>query len=251
MIRAIQLFFSGASMPFRAVRVLLDVPKLALFSLFPMLLTLLLYFVMYQYVFLPGVDSASDNIASFLRAIPLFGSQSWLVDGLHYLAMLILRFSYWIVAALLFSFCSNVLGVVFYDQLAALTEPHTNPGLAKLPPTTWAEEGLKLWRDFLKSVLAALLMLLCLILAIIPFFAVFSVLGIWLLMAFQYLTYPQTRRCLATRACLGSIFKNFWVCLGFGASATLGLSIPLFAAVWTPLLVVGGTLLFAQLKRSA
>lgn len=249
--RAVQCFFNGASMPFRALSVLLNVPKLALFSLLPILLTLLLYLAMYHYVFLPGVDSASDNINSFLRAIPLLGSLEWLIAWVHYLVMLVLRFSYWIIAALLFSFCSNVLGVVFYDQLALLTEPHTIPVLEKLPPTSWSEEGAKLWLDFVKSVVTLVLMLICLLLAVIPFFAIFSMLGIWLLMAFQYLTYPQTRRSMATRDCIRALLDNFWLCLGFGAVTTLAFSVPFFAAIWTPLAVVGGTLLFAQLKTAA
>jgi uncharacterized protein involved in cysteine biosynthesis len=136
------------------------------------------------------------------------------------------------------------------DFLAAGTERYTRPALALVPETSLKQELDKLLQDLVKSLLAAFLSLFCLLLAFIPFVAIFSTLVIWLLMAFQFLTYPQTRRGIPVRSCFLTLWQNASICLGFGAACTAGFAIPFFAAFVAPLAVVGGTMLYALITHS-
>ena len=67
-----------------------------------------------------------------------------------------------------------------------------------------------------------------------------------LLLTFQYVSYPQTRRGENLGTSLAFLGRHFWACLGWGASMTVLFMIPLLSAFMLPIAVVGGTLLYAR-----
>jgi uncharacterized protein involved in cysteine biosynthesis len=105
--------------------------------------------------------------------------------------------------------------------------------------------------DLGKSVAAAVATFGAILLSWVPVlnFAAFAL--AFLLVCFQYISYPQTRRGQGIREGLKFLLHHPFACLGFGASLTFLFSIPLVSSLCFPMAVVGGTLLVARSQRGA
>ena len=240
----IQDLFTGLLTPFRAMRLILTRRELVLWSILPILTTLIAYYLLYNSVFEPfkaWIISSTLNYASGLSAI------GWLKATIDWSLSVVFEVVFWIALAFLFAPFSNLAGLPVNDFLAEASEKHA--GLAPIPRASWLGIIRLILIDFRKSIVSGLALLICLVLAFIPVLNIFALLAGWLLITFQYITYPQTRREQDTRTSLMFLKEHFALSLGFGIVISIGFSLPLINIVVPPIAVVGGTLLWAVAKR--
>ncbi len=73
----------------------------------------------------------------------------------------------------------------------------------------------------------------------------------FLLVTFQFVSFPQTRRGEGVLDGIRFLGRNFWVSLGFGMSIAFLFALPLVSTLALPIAVVGGTLLYAHARQGA
>jgi CysZ protein len=230
----------GLTLPGTALRLIFRERRLIAWSAVPIVLTLALS--------IWGV--------AFVKAKLVGMGIHWLA-GLGYspdsfavhAAMIFLQIVLFVLAAISFSFFAGVIASPFNDFLAEAAEPFAIP---PLPPAPSGVKG-KL-RAFLIDVVKTVAVTAIQIglvfigvigfwlpgLNLIPFAAAF-----WLL-AFQFVSYPQTRRGEGLRASVGFLGRHLFATLGFGATIGFLFAIPILSSFALPLAVVGGTLLYAR-----
>jgi uncharacterized protein involved in cysteine biosynthesis len=222
---------SGFVLPFRAMRLILSHPRLMAWSSLPMLLALAVEGAGYYWL--------SSALESWLRG--WMARMEWGGAGaVVFLANAVLV----VAAALTFSFVASLAAVPFNDFLAEASEPH-----AQVPPApapSLPQRARFILIDLMKSGAALALTLLALALSWIPVLNL-AALGITaFLLAFQFVSYPQTRRGQGLRAAFRFLSGNPGLSLGFGL-AVLGLfAIPFLSFLFIAPAVVGGTLLYAR-----
>lgn len=241
-------FFFGFFAPLRALALLLRTPALLALSIIPIILTLLMYLALHQWLLEPGVEAATASARAVAESLPILGAYQWFASGVASATNWILKVGFWIFALLMLSVSSNVIALPFNDLLAMRTEKYALPKLAQVCSSGLSSEFKKLLIDLVKSVSAGLLMLVCLILSLVPVLNIFAALGFWFLIAFQYLSYPQTRRERGFAQSAREMLMHLSLVLGFGLSAALGFSVPLLGVIWAPLCVVAGTLVYARMQ---
>ncbi len=227
----------GLRLPLEAARLIVRTPALLWWSALPVLLTLVLYY----FVIGPLVALARS---AFAAAFGLFGAAPgglafWLLDAMSQAVLLL-------VAALGFAFTSSVIASPFNDRLAARAERHATP---RLPPVAPASGGRQLERVLLglaKALATGAASLVALLVAWIPIVNLLSFAAAFQLVAFQYLSYPQTRRGIGLLA--GALFlgRHPWACAGFGLTIAVLFALPIVSSLALPMAVVGGTLLAAR-----
>lgn len=202
-----------------------------------MLVTLVLYYY--------GIAFLIERIQALLA--------SWFVDwglepgGLLFWTLeLMTRSVLLLAAAVTFAFTSSVVASPFNDRLALATERHVRPPLPA-PARGGPEAQLRVIAiDLLKATAAGTASLAALLVAWIPVVNVLSFTIAFLLVGFQYLSYPQTRREVGLLAGLEFLWRHAWACAGFGASVSVLFALPIVSSLALPLAVVGGTLLAAR-----
>ena len=227
----------GATLPWRVARLVARTPRLLLWSVLPILVTLVLYYY--------GIGYLIDRAQALLAA--------WFIDWglepgglLFWMLELMTRSVLLLVAAVSFAFASSVVASPFNDRLALVAEPHARP---PLPATASVGPGAQLRVvaiDLFKATAAGTASLVALLVAWIPVVNVLSFAAAFLLVSFQYLSYPQTRRGVGLRAGLAFLWRHAWACAGFGASVSVLFALPVVSSLALPIAVVGGTLLAAR-----
>jgi len=227
----IRRFFSGVFIPFRALKLIVSHFDLFFLSLLPALLTTAIYTLLFSKVHRLIVDfqnSMATNIPEFMKSA--FFGLTHLILGL--------------VAAITFSFVVTLVAVPFNDFLARQTEKKLK--MNDLPKATWTLTLRLIWIDAAKTALAGGLGFLFLIFSWIPIINILTGIGSCLLITFQYLTYPQTRRLETMGDAFTFIVSNFAPCLGMGLSFFLLFQIPFSSGFLLPFAVVSGTLLYSE-----
>jgi uncharacterized protein involved in cysteine biosynthesis len=221
---------------------ILRTPSLASLSILPVGITLTLYFVV--------ISKAKLQVNLWLAsALAAHGwnSSPWLLWVAHALASLGIL----VVGAVTFSFVSSIVASPFNDFLAERTERFVTPPLSPTSPLPWHQKLRLIWLDLSKTVAATTATLLALTLSWVPGLNIIALLLAFLLMSFQFTSYPQTRRGVTLRQGLSFLFQHAYACAGLGATLTLLFSIPLISSLSIPLAVVSGTLLVARAQCSA
>jgi len=234
--------FYGFTLPVRALRLILKKKRLLAWSVLPVFLTLALS--------IWGVAAAKSTIVAW--------GVDWLA-GLGYApgslgvqaAVFFFQLVLFVLAAISFSFFAGIIAAPFNDLLAESTEPFTTP---PLPPAPTGIHGK--FRAFVVDAVKTTL-----VTALQIFFVLVGLLGLWLpgfnlipfalafwLLAFQFISYPQTRRGEGVRDSIRFLFKNGFATFGFGAALGLLFPIPILSSFVLPLAVVGGTLLYARYR---
>ena len=202
-----------------------------------MLLTLALYY----FVIGPLLAFAQRALAAgfgLLGAEP--GSIAfWMLEAMSDAVLLL-------VAALGFAFTSSVIASPFNDRLAARAEPHATPPLPMVPPATGARQLELVLLDLAKSLATAVAAVVALLVAWIPIVNLLSFAAAFQLVAFQYLSYPQTRRGIGLGAGALFLWRHPWACAGFGLAIAVLFALPVVSSLALPMAVVGGTLLAAR-----
>ena len=171
-----------------------------------------------------------------------FGPDSWI----GWFFVLSGKMILWMVAALTFIFTSSIVASPFNDILAKRSEEFTE---TPLPPVT--NKSLKqnvqlIGIDLFKTVTAFIAAVFAIIFCWVPVVNVFAFILAFLLVTFQYISYPQTRRSIGLREGAKFLWNHIYACTGFGAILSFLFAIPFLSSFVLPIAVVGGTLLAAR-----
>ena len=237
----VRSFLWGLKVPYYALRTVLAHPSLILWSIIPVLVTLVIY--AYGYAHLQSLVEARLSTYWALWGISAGG---WIATLVIWITRLLL----FILSIVTFSFVSTIVACPFNDFLAERTELYTAPALRRLPTPGIGHRIRGLVIDLMKSALALTLYFFVLFLSWIPLFNFFTVALVFLITTFQYISYPQTRRGQGVSDGVTFLTTYPYACLGFGVIFSCLFSVPVVSAFCQPLAVVGGTLLFARAKGS-
>lgn len=242
MVTRARSFWFGLTLPIESARLIATRPKLLALSFIPLMLTLLIA----VYVMGELRTLAQSLIASWFLS---WGVQdgtfvAYLMSGVQWVVIVIL-------GAILFLLLSSFVASPFNDFLAEGTEPLATPPLVSPRGISFFKQVKLMFIDLVKTLATAVATLITFFVALIPFLN-FIALGItFLLVAFQFLSYPQTRRGLKLRQSFDFLWNHFYASLGFGMSISFLFSIPFLSVLALPIAVVGGTLLYARAQESA
>jgi uncharacterized protein involved in cysteine biosynthesis len=228
--RSAASFVFGLTLPFHAATLVLRSPALLAASLGPWLVSLALDVWV--------IHRMQEGLQGWIQG-HLSGTLGWVAVALSWVALLI-------VGALAFTFIAGIVALPLNDYLAELTERRATPALASTGSISWTGRARLLSIDLFKTVCALCLSGLALILSWVPVLNLAGAMLAFLLVAFQFLSYPQTRRGQGLLAGALYLGHNFWACLGFGISFAFLFAIPLVSSLGLPLAVVAGTLLYAR-----
>jgi CysZ protein len=232
-------FLIGLSTPLHALRLILRNRTLLILSLLPIALTLVLYVFMLQYL----REIVASALSSGIMGLGLNPEAGYAVV-VGAVAQILLFF----VAAITFGFTANIVAVPFNDLLSERTEKFLERPLPPLESSSFRSQLKHLGIDLGKTVLASLLSLGALVLSFVPVLNLIAFVIITLLLTFQYISFPQTRRAVRTTEGLKYLRQHFWACFGFGLVIGLLFALPVISILTLPLGVVGGTILVSRLQ---
>jgi len=235
-------FSTGFFYPFSAFRFINRHPKLYLYLLIPLLITLAVFTLFASW----GIHLFQQTIVHY---IPQGNAWYWQI-----LSALL-----WIVAVLLttvlvffaFTAVGNLIASPFNDLLSEKTEYILN-GHRDESRFTWrtffSDAWLTMLVEFKKIVVFLLGMLLLLLLNFLPvigslLYAFLSIFWTILFLAVEYCGYVFTRRRMPYGMQRHIIFSNFFLFMGFGCGVFCILAIPFVQFLCIPLGVVGATCL--------
>jgi uncharacterized protein involved in cysteine biosynthesis len=230
-------FLFGLLLPLNAARLVLQSRKLLFWSIFPILLTALVYF----YFIREAQNWAHESINNLFMSWGI-AEGSWIFWFLKAMEWIILL----ILAAVTFSISSSIVAAPFNDVLAEKTEPLATPPLQPVPGGGFSQTLRVIWIDFMKSLVAGLVFIGVLITLLIPFVNILGAMVGLLVVSFQYVNYPQSRRGMGVKSSAQFLWQFLYANLGFGLAMSFLLGLPVISALFLPLGVVGGTLLYAR-----
>lgn len=228
-------FFTGATIPLRALILILHHPKLLSLSLAPILITILVFALMI-YLMLTGVWSLAHS--SYLAFVGDYSGVAFAVLSL----LVISALGFFSVSLL--TFLMSLCASPFNDVLAEKTE--IKIGLTDAPSWTAGRFIRTLWIDLRKSVVSIFSAVVFGLGMLVPVANILFFVGLALLNTFTFITYPQSRRQQGLIQSLVWIRSNFFLSLGFGIVTLLLFSIPVVDLLILPISVVGGTMLYAE-----
>ncbi|MBI4924542.1 MAG: EI24 domain-containing protein [Bdellovibrio sp.] len=238
--KRIRSFWFGCTLPISSARLILAKPQLIFWSVLPIVITLFLYFFLIQ----KAQDVAKNLLIYYFLQMGLDPT------GIILKAVLLMsRVFLWILSMFTFSFIASVASSPFNDILAECTEKWTMPSLKLVSKINFKEKLKLIGIDLLKTIATAIAVVVALSFSWLPVINIIVFVLAFLLLTFQYLSYPQTRRSEDLKHSLKFLWKHLYACLGFGVSFSVLFAIPLLSSLALPLAVVGGTLLYARAQR--
>ncbi len=232
----------GLTLPYRALKLIFINKSLLFWSALPLALTFIL--------FIYGISQLQDWAISLLQEyVASLGVDPAGLIGRFF--MLSGKMILWMVAALTFIFTSSIVSSPFNDVLAERSEGVTE---VPLPPVT--KKSLKahvklIGVDLLKTAIAFIAAVFAIIFCWVPVVNIFAFILAFLLVTFQYISYPQSRRSIGLRQGAKFLWRHIYACTGFGAILTFLFAIPFLSSFILPLAVVSGTLLAARAPGSS
>lgn len=181
------------------------------------------------------------DLAVYLReALPAWLEfLNWILEPLLYLMGILL-------GAWLFGFIATVLGAPFLGELSLRVDTISGPELKwwqQILPTL-AREGRKLLYQLPRLFVLIVVSIIPIVNATAPF--LWLTYGAWMV-AVQFCDYAYENRGLPFTDTLKLLRKYRLAVIGFGACATIGMSIPFLNFAIAPIAVVGATLLMRDL----
>lgn len=232
----------GALLPFQSLQMIFSYPSLLFWSALPIALTLTVYFFL--------IRRMQSEVKEILHRY--LNSWGWNPDG--FLTSTLFVFTgilMVIVGALTFSFISSIVSSPFNDILAERAERWTEPPLSPVAKIPLLAKMKLVMIDLMKSVAAVIGVLSAILLSWVPGLNLVALCAAFQLVAFQYISYPQTRRGEGFSEGMHFLWRHFFACLGFGAVLSSLFAIPVLSSLAVPIAVVGGTMLYARAKDSA
>ncbi len=234
-------FWYGFTLPLHALKKIISQPELIFWSILPLIMTLGLYSI-----FISQIQTQTKLLMQHSLATWGMTPNGWGVSLLLLLSKILLFF----ISALTFSFAANLVACPFNDLLAEKTEPFSTPPFEKVSPKSFSRKIQILGLDLLRTLIATGINLVALLFSWIPFLNFLALLLTFLVISFQFISYPQSRRGQGIQEGVAFVWNHLYSCLGFGLAFTFLLSIPILSSFCLPLAVVGGTLLVGRAKGS-
>lgn len=178
----------------------------------------------------------------------VFGSIGWLAALSRYTVLISTEIIFWLTAGFLLAPLSNLAALPFNDFLAEHAESYSKPILVSVGKQSWGVLARQFLLDLIKNIIAGAALILCFLLSWVPVLNIAAHLVGWLLVAFQYLSYPQTRRDWGVWRSFVYLLRLRTLpgALGLGLVLSFLFAIPIFSVLVSPIAVVSGTLLFAR-----
>lgn len=236
----IRSFLFGVTLPLQSVSLMMRQPRLWLWSAFPLAIALALYIFGLREL----QNWATVELQSLLSSHGV-NSESWIAT----LALLLARIVLVILGVILFSTVSAIATSPFNDFLAEATESLTSPALPVVRAQGLGHRARLILIDLAKTLAAALASLSALLLSWLPVVNALALLLTFLLICFQFISYPQTRRGEGLGQALGFLWRHLFACAGFGAAFSFLFAIPIVGALTIPVAVVAGTILYAEARK--
>lgn len=227
----------GLTLPYRALRLIFIKKSLFFWSALPLVLT----FILFIYGISQLQDWAVVRLQEFVTRLG-FGPGSWIGGFLMLSGKMIL----WMVAALTFIFTSSIVASPFNDTLAERTEKFTEVPLPPVTRKSFKQHVKLIGIDLFKTMIAFAAAVFAIVFFWLPVVNIFAFVLAFLLVTFQYISYPQTRRSIGLRQGAKFLWHHIYACAGFGAIFSFLFAIPFLSSFILPLAVVGGTLLTAR-----
>jgi CysZ protein len=243
-INRVASFIYGFTLPFAALRLILSRKRLFAWSVLPVVLTLALS--------IWGVAFVKAKLMSM--GIHWLGGMGYAPESLTVrMATFLLDIVLFVSAAITFSFLAGIIASPFNDFLAEAAEPFATPPL--LPgPAGFRGKLRALAIDLLKTIAITALQLGLLVVGVFSFWLpglnLIPLAAAFWLLAFQFLSYPQTRRGEGLGESFRFLFRHLFATSGFGVALGFLFAVPVLSSFALPLAVVGGTLLYARAKAA-
>lgn len=225
-------FIRGVSTPARVLSFCVDHPKLMIYSLLPMGMTILAVGIII-YVLLAGAWKLSNDF--FMNSMGQYAQDlSQLMVVIVGLLSLYLLFH-------TFSLLLSLIASPFNDLLSEVTE--TSIG-EKPKPLQFTDLVQVFFLDLRKTVLTLFIVGILGALTFVPGLGFFTFIGFALVQTLTFITYPQSRHGLGIVPSLVWIRAHFFESLGFGLVTLFLFGIPVLNLFALPVAVIGGTLLY-------
>jgi CysZ protein len=230
-------FLLGFLLPWKALRLILSTPRLLVWSVIPVLLTGSIYVLL----ILKTQAAVLGFLGDYLVTHGMNPS-GWAMT----LAQIVIRISLLIVGAISFAFIATLVSVPFNDFLAEAAESAATPSLPAVHSGGFPWRLRLLAIDTAKTLAAMGVGIIAILVSWVPVINFLALLISLLLVCFQFISYPQSRRGQGVLTGTQFLFKYLYSSLGFGAAITALFAVPLVSCFFLPIAVVGGTLLFAR-----
>lgn len=234
-------FTAGFLTPIAAIRLLKKRRAILLLALLPLLASIALYSFGFTHF-----QSALDAWIANLTTSSWFAEHPWAASALDTVGQIL----FVVVAILSFNWITTLVAVPINDWLAERTERHTEPPIALNEPFRLTFLVRTTAIDLAKTALAGVLTFLAFAVSWIPVLNIAAFVASQLLITFQYISYPQTRRRMGFRTSARWVLGAFPECFGFGLVHFALFLIPGVSALVLPLAVIGGTILFARVEAT-
>ncbi len=232
----------GLTLPYRALKLIFTNKSLLFWSTLPLALTFIL--------FIYGISQLQDLAIALLQDyVAKFGFGPASLIGRFF--MLSGKIILWMAAALTFIFTSSIVASPFNDTLAERSERFTEVPLPPVTKKTLKAHVKLIGVDLFKTAIAFAAAVFAIMFCWVPILNIFAFILAFLLVTFQYISYPQTRRSIGLRQGAKFLWCHIYACTGFGAIFTFLFAIPFLSSFILPLAVVGGTLLAARAPGSS
>ncbi len=201
-------------------------------------------------LFIYGISALQDlAIALLQECVAWLGFSTASLIGKFF--MLSGKMILWMVAALTFVFTSSIVASPFNDILAERTEKFTEIPLPHVAGKTLKQHAYLIGIDVFKTVITFSVTVFAIVFFWVPVLNIFAFILAFLLVTFQYISYPQTRRSIGLRQGAKFLWCHIYACAGFGAVLSFLFAIPFLSSFVLPLAVVGGTLLVARAQGAS
>lgn len=235
--RRVRSFIFGLKLPFYSVTLIIRNPALLFWCALPLVVTIGLYIY--------GIGALQSWTRESLQSL-LMG-WGWNPEGwLAWIVSILTSIFLWIASALTFSFVSGIIASPLNDLLAERVERVAEPPLSPVPHHLRGFQFRLIAIDLGKTLLASAAGIMAILLSWIPLVNLVAFVVSFLLICFQYISYPQTRRGLGVLEGAGFLWRHFYACAGFGLTISFLFAIPLVSCVALPIAVTGGTLLVSR-----
>ena len=241
-------FSAGFFYPFKALRFINNHPRLYLYILLPLIITLAIFTLFTSW----GIHLFQQTIVHY---IPRGDAWYWqILSALLWMVAILLTT---VLVFFAFTAVGNLIASPFNDLLSEKTESILNNNQKDHTPFAWRTFFAEAWQTMLvemKKIAVFLLgMLFLLLLNFLPvvgslLYAILSIFWTILFLAVEYSGYVFTRRQMTYGLQRHIIFANFSLFMGFGTGVFCILAIPFMQLLCIPLGVVGATCLLHEKK---
>jgi uncharacterized protein involved in cysteine biosynthesis len=155
-----------------------------------------------------------------------------------------------IVGAFTYTLTCLVVAAPLYEWLSAAVEKRLTGGVQE-EPFSLKNMLVDIWRALTATVKALLIEIGVLIFGflLMPVTSVLAALASAVLLCLEYCDYPMGRRRMVFRDRLRFARRHFWEMLGLGLPMLFVMAIPFVGALFLPIGVVAGTILFVEIDR--